>query len=95
MKPVPMADLAPEHFLWEVTDRIAVIRLNRPERKNPLTFDSYAELGACFRQLAHASDVDVVVLASNGGNFCSGGDVHEIIGRWSAWRCRSCWPSPA
>lgn len=80
MKPVPMADLAPEHFLWEVTDRIAVIRLNRPERKNPLTFDSYAELGACFRQLAHASDVDVVVLASNGGNFCSGGDVHEIIG---------------
>ena len=80
MKPVPMADLAPEHFLWEVADRIAVIRLNRPERKNPLTFDSYAELGACFRQLAHASDVDVVVLASNGGNFCSGGDVHEIIG---------------
>lgn len=80
MNPVTMAGLAPEHFLWEVTDRIAVIRLNRPERKNPLTFDSYAELGACFRMLAHASDVDVVVLASNGGNFCSGGDVHEIIG---------------
>lgn len=80
MKPTQMAGLQPEHFLWSVTDRIAVIRLNRPERKNPLTFESYAELGQTFRALAHAADVDVVVLASNGGNFCSGGDVHEIIG---------------
>ncbi|SNT68651.1 enoyl-CoA hydratase family protein [Paracoccus seriniphilus] len=80
MKPIRMANLTPEHFQWQVIDRIAVIRLNRPERKNPLTFESYAELGRTFRDLAHAEDVDVVVLASNGGNFCSGGDVHEIIG---------------
>lgn len=75
-----MAGLTPQHFLWEVRDRIAVIRLDRPERKNPLTFDSYAELRDTFRALAYAGDVDVVVLASNGGNFCSGGDVHDIIG---------------
>ncbi|SIT05205.1 enoyl-CoA hydratase family protein [Paracoccus saliphilus] len=80
MKTTQMAGLKPEHFLWEVTDRIAVIRLNIPERKNPLTFDSYAELRDTFRALAHAGDVDTVVLASNGGNFCSGGDVHDIIG---------------
>jgi enoyl-CoA hydratase/carnithine racemase len=71
--------LKPRHFLWEVKDRIATIRLNRPERKNPLTFESYAELRDTFRALADARDVDVVVLGSNGGNFCSGGDVHEII----------------
>jgi enoyl-CoA hydratase/carnithine racemase len=75
-----MADLKPEHFLWEVKDRIAVIRLNRPDRKNPLTFQSYAELRDTFRALVYATDVDVVVFASNGGNFCSGGDVHDIIG---------------
>ena len=75
-----MAGVVPQHFLWEVKDRVAVLRLNRPERKNPLTFDSYAELRDHFRALAVASDVDVVVFGSNGGNFCSGGDVHEIIG---------------
>lgn len=75
-----MAGLQPKHFLWEVKDRVAVIRLNRPDRKNPLTFDSYAELRDTFRALPYAGDVDVVVLAPNGGNFCSGGDVHEIIG---------------
>ncbi len=75
-----MADLVPKHFLWEVQDRVAVVRLNRPDRKNPLTFESYAELRDTFRALVYASDVDVVVFASNGGNFCSGGDVHEIIG---------------
>ncbi|MFZ9628198.1 MAG: enoyl-CoA hydratase family protein [Ilumatobacteraceae bacterium] len=75
-----MATLTPQHFLWEVTDRVATIRLNRPERKNPLTFESYAELRDTFRDLVYADDVDVVVLAPNGGNFCSGGDVHEIIG---------------
>ncbi len=75
-----MAGLKPEHFLWEMRGRVALIRLNRPERKNPLTFESYAELRDCFRGLAGASDVDVVVFASNGGNFSSGGDVHEIIG---------------
>ena len=80
MKRLTMAGLSPKHFLWQVEGRIAVIRLNRPERKNPLTFESYDELRDTFRALAHASDIDVVVLASNGGNFCSGGDVHEIIG---------------
>ncbi|MBL9054038.1 MAG: enoyl-CoA hydratase family protein [Tabrizicola sp.] len=75
-----LAGLKPQHFLWSVTDGIATIRLNRPERKNPLTFDSYAELRDTFRALAQATDVDVVVFASNGGNFCSGGDVHDIIG---------------
>jgi enoyl-CoA hydratase/carnithine racemase len=70
----------PQHFLWEVSNRIATLRLNRPERKNPLTFDSYAELRDLFRDLVYAEDVDVVIFAPNGGNFCSGGDVHDIIG---------------
>ncbi|MEE4155250.1 MAG: enoyl-CoA hydratase family protein [Erythrobacter sp.] len=70
----------PQHFLWEFDQGVATIRLNRPERKNPLTFDSYAELRDLFRELVYACDVHVVVFASNGGNFCSGGDVHEIIG---------------
>ena len=75
-----LAGLRPRHFLWTVEDRIAVIRLKGPERKNPLTFESYAELRDTFRALAYAGDVDVVVFASSGGNFCSGGDVHDIIG---------------
>jgi enoyl-CoA hydratase/carnithine racemase len=75
-----LAKRKPQHFLWEVSDRIATLRLNRPERKNPLTFDSYAELRDLFRDLVYADDVDVVIFAPNGGNFCSGGDVHDIIG---------------
>jgi enoyl-CoA hydratase/carnithine racemase len=75
-----LAGLKPAHFLWEVTDRVGTIRLNRPERKNPLSFESYAELRDLFRALVYATDVDVVILGSNGGNFCSGGDVHDIIG---------------
>ncbi|MFT4149451.1 MAG: enoyl-CoA hydratase family protein [Paracoccaceae bacterium] len=75
-----LAGLKPRHFLWSVRDRIATIRLDRPDRKNPLTFDSYAELRDTFRALVYATDVDVVIFASNGGNFCSGGDVHDIIG---------------
>ena len=75
-----MAGLKPQYFQWEFADGVAVIRLNRPERKNPLTFESYAELRDTFRALVHAGDVKVVVFASNGGNFCSGGDVHDIIG---------------
>lgn len=75
-----LAGHMPKHFLWSVKDRIAIARLNRPDRKNPLTFESYAELRDTFRELVYASDVDVVVFASNGGNFCSGGDVHDIIG---------------
>ena len=68
------------HFLCEINDRIATVRLDRPDRKNPLTFDSYAELRDWFRDLVYADDVDVVIFGSNGGNFSSGGDVHDIIG---------------
>lgn len=75
-----MKDLKPKHFLWEMQGDVAVIRLNRPERKNPLTFDSYAELRDTFRDLIYCDDVKAVVFASNGGNFSSGGDVHDIIG---------------
>ena len=75
-----MADFRPRHFRWEMHDRTAVITLDRPDRKNPLTFESYAELRDTFRALVHADDVDAVVFGSNGGNFCSGGDVHDIIG---------------
>jgi enoyl-CoA hydratase/carnithine racemase len=74
------ADLKPRHFKWHVDDRVATITLNRPERKNPLTFEAYAELRDTFRQLAFASDIKVIVLAGADGNFSSGGDVHEIIG---------------
>jgi enoyl-CoA hydratase/carnithine racemase len=72
--------LEPTHFLWSFTDGVATITLNRPERKNPLTFDSYAELRDTFHELAHTPAVKVVVITGAGGNFCSGGDVHEIIG---------------
>ena len=75
-----MAELKPKHFQWTMYGRVAVIRLNRPERKNPLTFESYAELRDTFHALFYADDVDVVVFGSNGGNFSSGGDVHDIIG---------------
>ncbi|UWQ96399.1 enoyl-CoA hydratase family protein [Rhodobacteraceae bacterium M385] len=68
------------HFKCEIADRIATIALDRPERKNPLTFDSYAEMRDWFRDLHYSDDVDAVVFASNGGNFSSGGDVHDIIG---------------
>ena len=64
-----LSGLTPQNFLWGVTERIAVLRLNRPERKNPLTFESYAELRDLFRALPYSKDVDVVVFASNGGNF--------------------------
>jgi enoyl-CoA hydratase/carnithine racemase len=69
-----------KHFLWEVKEGVATVTLNRPERKNPLTFESYAELRDLFGELKYATDVNAVVFAGAGGNFCSGGDVHEIIG---------------
>ena len=75
-----MASLNPSHFLWRMEDAVAVIQLKRPERKNPLTFESYAELRDAFRDLRDAEDVGAVVFLPNGGNFCSGGDVHDIIG---------------
>ncbi len=76
----PMADHRPEHFLLSVHQGVATVSLNRPERKNPLSFDSYAELRDFFRALAYATDIHAVVITGEGGNFCSGGDVHEIIG---------------
>jgi enoyl-CoA hydratase/carnithine racemase len=74
-----MAALAPVHFGWSCRDGVATVTLQRPERKNPLTFESYAELRDTFRALRAADDVHAVVLTGAGGNFCSGGDVHEII----------------
>jgi enoyl-CoA hydratase/carnithine racemase len=74
------AEWRPEHFRWQVQDNVAIVTLNRPERKNPLTFESYAELRDTFHRLQYAEDVRAVVITGEGGNFCSGGDVHEIIG---------------
>src|SRR5579872_1525765 len=75
-----LAGYKARHFGWSVADKVATITLNRPERKNPLTFESYAELRDLFRELAYATDVKAVVIHGAGENFCSGGDVHEIIG---------------
>jgi enoyl-CoA hydratase/carnithine racemase len=76
-----LADYRARHFLWQAQDGVATVTLNRPERKNPLTFESYAELRDVFGALKYATDVHAVVVAGAGDNFCSGGDVHEIIGR--------------
>ncbi len=73
------ADYNAEHFLWSLENRVGRVTLNRPERKNPLTFQSYAELRDLFRRLVHAEHCTAIVLAGAGGNFCSGGDVHDII----------------
>ena len=75
-----VAAFMPEHFLWRIEGRVGVITLNRPERKNPLTFESYAELRDLFRSLGAQQAVKAMVITGAGGNFCSGGDVHEIIG---------------
>ncbi len=71
---------APTHFGWAFDDGVATVTINRPAMKNPLTFDSYAELRDLFRDLVYMPTVKVVILTGAGGNFCSGGDVHEIIG---------------
>ena len=76
----PAAGYQAAHFGWQVAAGVATVTLNRPERKNPLTFESYAELRDLFGQLKYADDVHVVVIQGAGDNFCSGGDVHEIIG---------------
>ena len=75
-----MATLKPKHFLWSVDGAVATVTLNRPNKKNPLTFDSYVEIRDTFRDLGDADDIDAVVISGAGGNFSSGGDVHEIIG---------------
>jgi enoyl-CoA hydratase/carnithine racemase len=72
--------IQPKHFFWKREGKVGVLTLDRPEKKNPLTFESYAELRELFRALARADGVKAVVLTGAGGNFCSGGDVHEIIG---------------
>jgi len=77
---VPLADYSPNHFLLAVTDGVATVTLNRPERKNPLTFESYRELTDFFRACAFDDQVKVVIVTGAGGNFSSGGDVFEIIG---------------
>jgi enoyl-CoA hydratase/carnithine racemase len=74
------SEIETKHVRWSVDGAVATLTLDRPERKNPLTFETYAELRNLFRKLAHASDVKTVVLTGAGDNFCSGGDVHEIIG---------------
>jgi enoyl-CoA hydratase/carnithine racemase len=75
-----MSDFKPQHFNWQAENGVAIITLKGAERKNPITFESYAELGQTFRKLVAARDIKAVVFGSNGGNFCSGGDVHDIIG---------------
>jgi enoyl-CoA hydratase/carnithine racemase len=77
---VDFSRFQPRHFLWEVDGPVATVTLNRPERKNPLTLESYAELRDTFRDLIYADTIKTIVIAGAGGNFCSGGDVHEIIG---------------
>jgi enoyl-CoA hydratase/carnithine racemase len=77
---VPLADYKPSHFLLQVADRVATLTLNRPERKNPLTFESYRELTDFFRACAFDDHVKTIVVMGAGGNFSSGGDVFEIIG---------------
>jgi enoyl-CoA hydratase/carnithine racemase len=76
----PLSTYTAAHFQWRVANRVGFIELNRPERKNPLTFESYAELRNLFRALAYDREIRAVVFSGAGGNFCSGGDVHEIIG---------------
>jgi enoyl-CoA hydratase/carnithine racemase len=75
-----LANYSARHFNYTFKDGVACITLDRPERKNPLTFESYAELRDLFRSMSQATDVKAVVLTGAGENFCSGGDVHEIIG---------------
>jgi enoyl-CoA hydratase/carnithine racemase len=78
--PFQPQQFSPRHFQWRQDGRVGVVTLNRPERKNPLTFEAYAELRDLFRALVAAKEIRAIVLTGAGENFCSGGDVHEIIG---------------
>ena len=80
MKRIQLAGYQARHFGYSAAGKVATIRLNRPDRKNPLTFDSYGELRDLFREMVYATDIKAVVFTGEGGNFCSGGDVHDIIG---------------
>src|SRR5579862_803331 len=75
-----LANYSARHFRFDSSGGVATVTLNRPDRKNPLTFDSYAELRDLFRAMVYAEDIRAIVVTGAGGNFCSGGDVHEIIG---------------
>ncbi|MHB8628715.1 MAG: enoyl-CoA hydratase family protein [Aggregatilineales bacterium] len=75
-----LAGYQASEFLWSAAGKVGTITLNRPDKKNPLTFQAYAELRELFRELVYASDIKAIVITGAGGNFCSGGDVHEIIG---------------
>jgi enoyl-CoA hydratase/carnithine racemase len=77
---IDFSKFCPQHFLWQRDGKVATVTLNRPERKNPLTLESYAELRDMFRDLVYADGIKTVVITGAGANFCSGGDVHEIIG---------------
>ena len=77
---IAASEIAPQHFKWEVSEGVGIVTLNRPERKNPLTFESYAELRDTFRKLQYVHEVKAVVITGADGNFCSGGDVRDIIG---------------
>ncbi|PYQ59102.1 MAG: enoyl-CoA hydratase, partial [Acidobacteria bacterium] len=77
---IPLESIQPQHFGWSVEGRVATVTINRPERKNPLTFESYRELSGTFHQLRHVEEIKSIVITGAGENFCSGGDVHEIIG---------------
>jgi len=81
MKSIELAQYKAAHFAYSVSGKVATITLNRPERKNPLTLESYGELRDLFREMVYATDVKSVVVTGAGGNFCSGGDVHDIIGK--------------
>jgi enoyl-CoA hydratase/carnithine racemase len=81
MKRVQLANYKAAHFGYSVSGKVATISLNRPERKNPLTLESYGELRDLFREMVYATDVRAIVFTGEGGNFCSGGDVHDIIGK--------------
>ncbi|HEY3569603.1 MAG TPA: enoyl-CoA hydratase family protein [Thermoanaerobaculia bacterium] len=77
---IPLESIQPQHFGWTVEGRVATVTINRPERKNPLTFESYRELSDTFHKLRHVEEIKAIVITGAGENFCSGGDVHEIIG---------------
>ncbi len=81
MKRIELAGYKSRHFDYSVSGKVATITLNRPERKNPLTLESYGELRDLFREMTYATDVKAIVFTGEGGNFCSGGDVHDIIGK--------------
>ena len=81
MKRVQLAGYKAAHFDWQVSGKVATITINRPERKNPLTLESYGELRDLFHELAYAADIKAMVATGAGGNFCSGGDVHDTIGK--------------